>query len=134
MTALKLTEIVFHEVTPPAEYDNIWQLQNIISEGQAKYTYTWLDLARARVGGYLPISGNHTVATIEFKALSEGTTTLHLSTLKVGGPNGERLGYMLFDSTVNVIACVVADIDRDGKVDIYDAILLANAYASTRKK
>jgi hypothetical protein len=134
LTALKLTEVVFHEVTPPAEYDNIWQLQNIISEGQAEYAYTWLDANRARVGGYLPIYGNHTVATIEFKALSEGTTSLGLWTLIVADPNGERLGYVYFDSTVNVIDCVVADIDRDGKVDIYDAILLANAYASTPEK
>jgi hypothetical protein len=134
LTALKLTDVVFHEVTPPAEYDNIWQLQNAISEGLAKYAYTWLDASRARAGGYLPISGNHTVATIEFKALSEGTTSLRLGTLIVADLNGEPLGYIYFDSTVNVIDCVVADTNSDGKVDLYDAILLANAYNSTPGK
>ena len=134
LTALKLTDVVFHEVTPSAEYDNIWQLQNKISEGQVEYAYTWLDANRARAGGYLPISGNHTVATIEFKALSEGTTSLRLWTLIVADPNGQRLGYVYFDSTVNVIDCVILDINRDGKVDLYDAILLANAYNSTPGK
>jgi len=134
LTALKLTDVVFHEVTPPAEYDNIWQLQNAISEGEAKYAYTWQDASRARAGGYLPTSGNHTVATIEFKALSEGTTSLRLGTLIVANPNGEPLGYIYFDSTVNVIDCVIVDINRDGKVDLYDAILLANAYNSTPGK
>ncbi len=128
LTAQKLTDVVFHEVTPPAEHGNIWQLQNIISEGQAKYTYTWQDLARARVGGYLPISGNHTVATVEFKAVGEGTTTVHLSTLIIASPDGVGLGYSLHDSIVTIVDCVVADINRDGIVDIYDALILASAY------
>jgi hypothetical protein len=125
LTAVKLTDVVFHEVTPSAEYDNIWQLQNTISQGQAKYAYTWQDASRARAGGYLPISGNHTVAMIEFKALNEGTTSLGLWTLIVADPNGERLGYIYFDSTVNVIDCVVADTNSDGKVDLYDALSMA---------
>jgi hypothetical protein len=128
LTALKLTDVAFHEVTPPAEYDNIWQLQNYISQGQAEYAYTWQDVSRARAGGYLPISGNHTVATIEFKALNEGTTGLRLWTLKVGGPNDDRLGYIHFDSTVNVVDCVVADTNADGKVDLYDALSMAKHF------
>ena len=128
LTAVKLTDVVFHEVTPSAEYDNIWQLQNTISQGQTKYTYTWQDASRARAGGYLPISGNHTVAMIEFKALNEGTTSLGLWTLIVADPNGERLGYIYFDSTVNVIDCVVADTNSDGKVDLYDALSMAGHF------
>jgi hypothetical protein len=128
LTAVKLTDVVFHEVTPSAEYDNIWQLQNTISQGQAKYAYTWQDASRARAGGYLPISGNHTVAMIEFKALNEGTTSLGLWTLIVADPNGERLGYIYFDSTVNVIDCVVADTNSDGKVDLYDALSMAGHF------
>jgi hypothetical protein len=137
---MKLTEVVFHEVTPPEEHDNIWQLQNTISQGQAKYAYTWQDFERARAGGYLPISGNHTVATIEFKALGEGTTSLHLSTLKIAGPNGERLIYLLAsnyayfrqgtfsDCTVNVVDCFVADANGDGRVDLYDALSMAEHF------
>jgi hypothetical protein len=70
------------------------------------------------------------VATIEFKALGEGTTTLHLSTLIIASPGGERLGYLLYDSIVTVIDCVVADINRDGIVDIFDALILAGAFNS----
>jgi len=130
LTALNLTDVVFHEVTPPAEYDNIWQLQNTISLGQAKYAYTWQDAVRAQAGGYLPISGNHTVATIAFKAVNEGVTTLQFSALKVAGPNAEQLNVAspAIASTVNVVDCMLADINSDGKVDLYDALIMANHF------
>jgi hypothetical protein len=130
LTALKLTDVVFHEVTPLTEYDNIWQLENTISQGQANYAYTWQDAGRAQAGGYLPISGNHTVATIEFKAVNEGATTLRLSTLKVADPNSEPLNYAspAGVSTVNVVERVFAAIDSDGKVDLYDALVMANHF------
>jgi hypothetical protein len=142
LNALKVTDVVFHEVTPPAEYDNIWQLENIASQGYAKYAYLWLDSQRARDGGYLPISGNHTIATIELEAVGEGTTTLHISDFKAVSPDATPLIHQItafsasvtnsvtVDSTVRVLDSAAADINRDGKIDVFDAFILSEHFGS----
>ena len=72
LRAVNMTEIMFHEVTPQSEWDNIWGIRNRIYFGRAQYAYLWQDLGRAETGGYLPISGNHTLAIITFEVLGVG--------------------------------------------------------------
>ena len=164
LVPLNMTEVMFHTVTPPEEYDNIWRLGNAISNQSVNYAYTWMDYRRAEAGGYAPIWGNQTLATITFKALDTGSATLHFSKVLMAGPDGIRLiesedepqnfgrkrasllNYVLMDCKVNVedvasgfavlagssfqTLTLVGDINKDGIVDIFDAILLANALHS----
>ena len=76
LRAVNMTEIMFHEVTPQSEWDNIWILKNEIKSGRADYSYLWWDLIRASAGGYAPISGNHTMAIITFQVLGVGSCPL----------------------------------------------------------
>ena len=121
LKALNMTEIMFHSVTPPEEHDNIWKLRHeVLNQSFAYYAYCWQDLNRAIEEGYAPVWGNHTLATITFKAVDTGSATLHLSLVKMGDSEpqptvrsvdepqaGGRiwtalLNYVLVDCKVNV--------------------------------
>lgn len=88
LKVVKMTEVMFHEVTPQEEWDNIWRIVHEVDNvmGAAKYAYMHLDFTRAKNGGYLPIAGNHTMAILTFQVVGIGNCTLHLSTVKLGRP------------------------------------------------
>lgn len=81
LSAVNMTEVMFHEVTPEAEWTNIHAYSHSIDNvvGSAKYAYTYIDIPLAVDGGYLPISGNHTLAVIMFRVLGVGNCTLHFN-------------------------------------------------------
>jgi hypothetical protein len=78
-----------------------------------------------------PITGNLTFVSIEFECIGSGECVLSLYDAKLGDSNANPIphnvanGYFKTDT-----GTIAGDINADGKVDIYDAILLANAYAS----
>jgi hypothetical protein len=81
LRAVNMTEVMFHEVTPQSEWDNIWRLRHIIDNviGKATYAYLTASSVRATEGGYLPISGNHTTAIIGFQVRNVGNCSLSLA-------------------------------------------------------
>jgi parallel beta-helix repeat protein len=91
LIALNMTEVMFHNVTPPSEWDNIWALANEVNSSEVSYAYTWQDQSRAIDGGYSSISGNYTLATVALEALEVGSTTLHFSNMIVSDPNAQVL-------------------------------------------
>lgn len=84
--AVNMTEVMFHEVTPQTEWDNIWQIENVIDNvaGYSYYTYTFVQIVRALNGGYAPISGNFTIFVMSFQVKGVGNCTLHFDTSKLG--------------------------------------------------
>ena len=147
LSALNMTEVMFHNVTPLSEWDNIWELKNQINNtaGFVYYAYTWQDASRASNGGYSPISGNYTLATVTLEALKVGSTTLHFSKLIVGDPSAHPLicssdvtyltpllPSLIVDGNVSVSISSdpKGDINGDGFVDVFDAILLATHFGS----
>jgi len=83
LKALNFFEVLFHEITPQSEWDNIWQLALTFNNtvGIASYACTWMDRTRAIDEGYWPadgISGNHTLAIITMEAVGTGSTSLQL--------------------------------------------------------
>jgi hypothetical protein len=127
LMALNMTEVMFHSVTPPEEHDNIWGISHKILNQSVGYAYLWQDSGRAVSEGYSPIWGNHTLATITFKALDTGSATLHFSLVKMADLEAERmvdsvdepqaygrvwtslLNYVLVDCKVNVGEAYSAD-------------------------
>jgi hypothetical protein len=94
-------EVLFHKVTPQAEWDNIHDL----SEPTIfLYACTWWSLPRAFTGGYAPISGSGTLAKFTFKSIALGTTVLHLDNVKIGDPNANPIPNSPFDGSVSVHA------------------------------
>jgi parallel beta-helix repeat protein len=91
LNALNMTEVMFHTVTPPSEWGNIWELKNEVNNSAVSYAYTWQDQNQAIDGGYSPLSGNYTLATVELEALEVGSTTLHFSNVLVSDPNAQTL-------------------------------------------
>lgn len=136
LLALNMTEVMFHSVTPPEEHDNIWVLVHKVNNtgGYVSYAYTWQDGGRARDDGYSPIFGNHTLASITFKALDTGSATLHFSQVLMGDLDAEPmvhsvdepqaygrvwtslLNYVLVDCKVNV-----ASANSPDEVSYFDA-------------
>jgi hypothetical protein len=83
LNALSMNEVLFHEITPQSEWDNIWQIRLTFNntEGLAEDACTWMDSHGAIDGGYCPVNGiscNHTLAIITMEAIGTGTTTLQL--------------------------------------------------------
>jgi len=99
LRAVNMTEIMFHEVTPQSEWDNIWQLWHTIDFGMAKYAYLWLSRDRAETGGYFPISGNHTMAIITFQVLGVGNCPLQFARwwTKLVDPDAEPIAHDVTD-------------------------------------
>ena len=92
-------EVMFHNVTPPSEWDNIWAIVHRINNtgGYLDYAYTWQDLSRAIVAGYCPISGNHTMAIIEFEVVGTGECALWFNKVTLGDPNANSIPHDVSD-------------------------------------
>jgi hypothetical protein len=95
LSAVSMTEVMFHQVTPQSEWDNIhcwaYEIENVI--GIARYAYGFSDNQRARQGGYLPISGNYTMAIITFQVKSVGNCSLSLANSLLGDENANPIPF-----------------------------------------
>lgn len=97
--AINMTEVIFHQVTPQSEWDNIFRLRHIVDNqvGMAEYAYHHQNLQRAEDGGYLPISGNYTIAIILFRIIGMGNCTLHFETSKLATPDALPIAHDTVD-------------------------------------
>lgn len=136
LEGVEMIEVMFHNVTPPSEWDNIWQLKLELNntEGLAFYGVTWQDNSRATNAGYAPISGNHTIAIITFQVKSTGNCTLHLlpwPATRIGDPEANDLpqGFITIDGFVKTT--LPGDLNGDDTVNIIDVMLQANAFGTT---
>jgi hypothetical protein len=89
LRGVKMIEVMFHEATPIADWDNIWQIDSRIDNiaGVAYYIFTFVDTEKGLAGGYEPISGNHTMAILTFQVIGVGNCTLHFKSIKMADPN-----------------------------------------------
>ena len=70
-------------------------------------------------------NGTGVLATIKWKAMAEGTTTLDLKNVKVTDVNGTAMAVTMLDGEIKVKKSFWADVNGDGKVDILDIQLVA---------
>jgi Cohesin domain len=133
LEAVNMTEIMFHEVTPENESDNIWQIMQKINNtgGYLVYAYAFMDIKTALAHGYAPITGNHTLASITFRIRDTGTSGLNLTACKAGDASGKPLICETADGVFRLSGVIPGDINLDGIVDISDAILASRAYGSS---
>jgi hypothetical protein len=135
LEAVNLTEVMFHEVTPESEWDNIALAPDINfdrinnTKGSLAYVHIFLDLERAIEGGYAPIFGNHTLAIITFKVKDIGKCKVQLTLCRATDAKVNSLSYTavdgFFDNTMR------GDLNGDNVVNILDAMILANAYGTS---
>jgi hypothetical protein len=92
-----MQEVVFHNITPPSDYGNIWELTNIVTNDSVVYAYTFENMGTAISAGYAPIVGNYTVANIALKVIGSGECILHLAVSKLGDPNGKPISHNTVD-------------------------------------
>ncbi len=97
LNGVSMTEELFSNVTPPGEEDNIWKLKHKVFADHVEYAYTYLDISRAISGGYLPISGNYTVAIVTLKVVGIGQTNLDLYNTKPSDPVPQPLPHTAED-------------------------------------
>jgi hypothetical protein len=93
LRVVRIVEVMFHETIPPAEWDNIWQINNYADNvfGFANYAYTYVDQKKAVEGGYCPITGNHTIAILTFQVVGVGNCSLHIATSKLANMAGDPI-------------------------------------------
>jgi hypothetical protein len=86
LNAVNMTDVIYHEVIPQGEIDNLWQLKYNVSANGVEYAYTYQDLDRALNARppYAPISGSYTIAKITLKVKGIGKCTLHFDEVKLG--------------------------------------------------
>jgi hypothetical protein len=132
LEAVNMTEVMFHEVTPETEWDNIWEVKHEIdnTNGYAVYGYTFSDVNRATAGSYAPIFGNHTLATVAFRVKGYGECEISLAELKVAGTEASPIICATVQSYFSNV--IRGDLDENHAVEIYDALLVANAFGSSR--
>jgi hypothetical protein len=109
LEVVNMTEVMFHEATPVCEWDNIWKLKHMINNtaGFLSYGYLWQDMSRALDGGYAPIWGNQTLATITMKGVAAGSTMVYFLTVKLGTPEANPIDRALIDGNVNVVRATI---------------------------
>ena len=105
LNGVSMEEVLFSDI-PLGEEDNIWQLKHEFSAGQVWYAYTYLDQSRAIEGGYLPKSGNGTLAIITFNSIAPGETDLHFSQSIIGDLYANPVSHDAVDGTVRARAPV----------------------------
>lgn len=100
LTGINITDVFFHSVAP----DNLWQLALSVNstDGTAKYTYTFQDLAVAQDGGYSPVLGNHTLAVLTLTGASKGNSPVTITTIKVGDAVANHVPCTAVNATVAV--------------------------------
>jgi hypothetical protein len=145
-----ISDILFHTVTPGDEQDNIWQIVSRVNSGYVWYAYLWHSLPDAFFGGYAPIWGDHSVATITLTAVGEGTCVLDPVLVKVGSEFGsfdpEERSYLIYvggqpgkssllnhtitGCTVEVKSRNLGDCNGDNRVDILDTIVFSNSFGA----
>jgi hypothetical protein len=93
LTAVNMTEVMFHEVTPQSSWDNIWRLSHYTDNviGVACYEYLYTNGVEAEQDGYLPISGNHTLAIIGFQVTGVGNCSLDFTDSKLADMNADPI-------------------------------------------
>ncbi len=91
LNGVAMQELMVHEVTPVAEWSNIWQIKKIVANNSVNYAFTFQDISAAISGGYAPISGSHTVANITLRVVGIGETALHFYVSNLGDTNGNPL-------------------------------------------
>ena len=99
LRVVRMTEVMFHEVVPQPEWDNIWQITNEADNvyGIANYAYTFVTQSRAVEGGYCPIDGNHTVAILTFQVVGVGNCSLHIQLSILGTMDAEPIEHEIVD-------------------------------------
>ncbi len=115
LAGVSMTEILYTENTPAGEEDNIWRIKHVVTATYAEYAYAYMDTTRALSGGYVPIHGNLTVATITLNATAEtGHSTVRFDFIKLAKftgtpiffnwkyPNTVPSGFAITESLVEV--------------------------------
>jgi hypothetical protein len=86
-----LSEVLFHSAATPEEQDNVWSVRNFVNESSAESACLWQSAERALEAGYVPFSGNRTLAIVVLKAFRAGVATIHFSVVKIGNSDAEPL-------------------------------------------
>ena len=110
LEGVSMQEVLFTSVTPPGGA-SIWVIWLSASGGEAKYAVTWLDLNKVLAGGYAPIYGNHTVATIQLRVKGYGITTIDLFDTKLGDQNAQPITHESEDGLIQILPVVPATLD-----------------------
>lgn len=133
LECINVTEVMFHEVIPETDWSGIGTYKDI-------YTYTTDGVSISRLlsdnsidnetlDKYGPVFGNHTAAVVTFRVINVGKCPLYLEggvleNMTVSGimPYTARSGYFS-----NVMS---GDVNGDGAVDVFDALLFAKSFGS----
>jgi hypothetical protein len=95
LAAVNISEVMFHEVTPWSAWDNIQRLwldtDNVI--GLARYAYHHTNCVEAKESGYLPISGNLTIAIIGFQVTGVGNCSLDFTDSILANMNADPIDH-----------------------------------------
>jgi len=99
LKGVSMQEIIFHEVTPPDQWSNIWQISNKVTNNSAAYAFAFQDVQDATEAGYCPINGSHTVANIILKVVGTGKSTISFSVDKLGDPQANDVAHVTTGAT-----------------------------------
>ena len=86
-----------HFMTPDGDEGNLWPLKHQVQPDYVHYAYAFLDVAAGVDQGYLPKSGDGTIAIVTLKVKAIGSCILHFSVTKPGDPDAEEIPHEASD-------------------------------------
>jgi hypothetical protein len=87
-------------------------------------------IACARIDGS-SIDGSGVLATIEFRAIGVGDSQISLQNVKLSDPNANRIPVATTDLAIKVTGNPPWDVNKDGVVDTFDLVLMAESFGET---
>ena len=79
------------------------------------------------------VEASGTLATLTFKAIKDGESYLRFKKVEFGNPKGGTISVDIVDTTITVSSVPPCDVNADGVVNIFDLILVAQAFGKEIK-
>lgn len=129
LECINATEVMLHEATPLSEWFNIGTEATVDNiRGHLGFATWFLDEPRAVSQGYDPVFGNHTIVILTFRVKGSGESMLILHDFNAH----DGLDNLLLYAVVGGLFAnkITADLNGDGVVDLYDALLSAKSFGA----
>jgi parallel beta-helix repeat protein len=129
LECINVTEVMFHEVIPQTDWDNI-SMEGWVAPSLVHVIWRFKNIETLEKYG--PIFGNHTLAIVTFRVINVGKCPLYLHDCQVLENSSTNVwNFMLYTARSGYFSNAMSgDLNGDGAVNLLDALVFAKSFGS----